>query len=362
MNLANEIGANETLLKDISSLFSVQYSSLWNAETGKEQIKTLIVDYSFVKCTNYILGTAASSKKAAFDEWKEKLKFSMCSCEGIQSICPSLAGNFEFLLKIVKEEELLPDHLNSYTDDLIRNQDDIKSYFDNEVSFFKKLYADYLEDIEEDDILKLKTQDLIGIFKKSKTDGNAVVKKVAEEYRKSQKKTQMFELWKSKTGTKNPADWSAKHRTPILKMVDKSEYDDAKKAFETLNRTTSTEIEIEKTLEFLQNTEVYSKLSNQDLVDEAFKSLLGSYKAILTDIEKVRDALEKLAVDPYEWDTHPEVRSKIQSLAKAEYNAGGSNKVIAKINSMENEELKKYLIKQVQDNMKLGIEIINGGE
>ena len=279
LNLANEIGANETLLKDISSLFSVQYSSLWNAETGKEQIKTLIVDYSFVKCTNYILGTAASSKKAAFDEWKEKLKFSMCSCEGIQSICPSLAGNFEFLLKIVKEEELLPDHLNSYTDDLIRNQDDIKSYFDNEVSFFKKLYADYLEDIEEDDILKLKTQDLIGIFKKSKTDGNAVVKKVAEEYRKSQKKTQMFELWKSKTGTKNPADWSAKHRTPILKMVDKSEYDDAKKAFETLNRTTSTEIEIEKTLEFLQNTEVYSKLSNQDLVDEAFKSLLGSYKA-----------------------------------------------------------------------------------
>lgn len=362
LNLANEIGANETLLKDISSLFSVQYSSLWNAETGKEQIKTLIVDYSFVKCTNYILGTAASSKKAAFDEWKEKLKFSMCSCEGIQSICPSLAENFEFLLKIAKEEELLPDHLNSYTDDLIRNQDDIKSYFDNEVSFFKKLYADYLEDIEEDDILKLKTQDLIGIFKKSKTDGNAVVKKVAEEYRKSQKKTQMFELWKSKTGTKNPADWSAKHRAPILKMVDKSEYDDAKKAFETLNRTTSTEIEIEKTLEFLQNTEVYSKLSNQDLVDEAFKSLLGSYKAILTDIEKVRDALEKLAVDPYEWDTHPEVRSKIQSLAKAEYNAGGSNKVIAKINSMENEELKKYLIKQVQDNMKLGIEIINGGE
>ncbi len=77
--------------------------------------------------------------------------------------------------------------------------------------------------------LSLKTQDLIGIFKKSKTDGNAVVKKVAEEYKKSQKKTQMFELWKSKTGTKNPADWSAKHRTPILKMVDKSEYDDAKK-------------------------------------------------------------------------------------------------------------------------------------
>ena len=172
----------------------------------------------------------------------------------------------------------------------------------------------------------------------------------------------MFELWKTKTGTKSPADWSAKNRTPIMKMVDKTEYDDAKKAFETLNRATSTESEIEKTLSYLQTTELYSRLNDSKMIDDAFVSLLGSYKAILTDLNKVRDALEKLAVEPYEWDTHPEVQSKIHSLANAEYNAGGSDKVIAKIQDMDNDELKKYLIKQVKENMKLGVEIINGGE
>ncbi len=362
LELANEIGANDNLLKDISGLFSVQYSSLWNAETGKEQIKTLIVDYSFVKCTNAILGTSANSKKAAFDEWKDKLKFVMCSCEGIQALLPTLEKSFEFLLNIVKDEEILPDHLKTYTDELISKQDEIKEYFEKESDYFKSIYADYLEDLEDEDIPKLKTQDLIGIFKKSKTDANSVVKKVAEEYRKSQKKTQMFELWKTKTGTKSPADWSAKNRTPIMKMVDKTEYDDAKKAFETLNRATSTESEIEKTLSYLQTTELYSRLNDSKMIDDAFVSLLGSYKAILTDLNKVRDALEKLAVEPYEWDTHPEVQSKIHSLANAEYNAGGSDKVIAKIQDMDNDELKKYLIKQVKENMKLGVEIINGGE
>lgn len=34
----------------------------------------------------------------------------------------------------------------------------------------------------------------------------------------------------------------------------------------------------------------------------------------LTDIEKVRDALERLSVEPYEWDTHPSIRSKILEL------------------------------------------------
>ncbi len=62
MSLAKDIGATDTVLKDVSSLFSVQYSSLWNIETGKDQIKRLIVEYRFIKATNNILGSVASSK------------------------------------------------------------------------------------------------------------------------------------------------------------------------------------------------------------------------------------------------------------------------------------------------------------
>ena len=73
--LANDIGANENLVKDISNLFSVQNSSLWNIETGKEQIRTLIVDYTFVMITNAILSTSVNSKRGAFSAWSDQLKF-----------------------------------------------------------------------------------------------------------------------------------------------------------------------------------------------------------------------------------------------------------------------------------------------
>ena len=138
----------------------------------------------------------------------------------------------------------------------------------------------------------------------------------------------MFSLWREKTGSKTPREWSAIHRTPILCLIPKNLYDDAKKAFEVLNRTTATEKEIESALAFLEGADFYADLTEPEKVDQAFAKMLGRYKTILTDIEKVRDALERLSVEPYEWDTHPSIRSKILELAKAEYDAGGSDTVL----------------------------------
>lgn len=103
-------------------------------------------------------------------------------------------------------------------------------------------------------------------------------------------------------------------------------------------------------------------MTEPEKVDQAFAKMLGRYKTILTDIEKVRDALERLSVEPYEWDTHPSIRSKILELAKAEYDAGGSDTVVSKIEKMSSEDLKKHLIKLIKDNINIGVEIMNEGE
>lgn len=360
--LASEIGANDVLMKDISKLFSVQYSSLWNIATGKDQINRLTVDYRFIKITNLILGTDANTKQGAMDKWCEQLKFAMCSYEVLQMKYPAMKNVLSALLKIYQGADILPDTMATFTDELYENADDLRKYFNNEVPVFYEVYAAYLEDLSPEEVPQLQTTDLLGIFKKSRTESNSTVKKVADDYRKNQAKTQMFNLWKSKTGTKNPADWSSKNRTPILKLVKRSEYDEAKKAFETLNRSTAGEAEIQSALGFLNKTQVFDDLNNPAKVDAAFRMLLGSYKTILTDIEKVRDALDRLAVDAYEWDNHPAVRARINELAQAEYDAGGSDVVVNKIENMSNDDLKRYLIKMVKGNMKLGVEIINGGE
>ena len=123
------------------------------------------------------------------------------------------------------------------------NTRDMIGYLSNEIPAFMRIYAPYLDGLNEDDAIQLRTAELADIFKKSRTESNAIVKKVADGFRKNQTKTQLFKLWKDKTDTKTPATWSTVNRTPILAVVSKKEYDQARKAFEILNRGTASEKE-----------------------------------------------------------------------------------------------------------------------
>lgn len=357
--LANDIGASNTLLTDIANLFSVEFSSLWKEDTGKSQIDNLIVDYTFVKISNEILNILAHSKKSAIDGWCDKLKFAICSNEGLISKYPEMTQVWEFLLKIYQRVDILPTNMKVYVDNLSLHINDVKDFFENETKVFFDLYSPYLSEISFDEIKELKLP-LAGIFRESRTRANEKVKQTVEEYLKNQTKSKLFSLWKEKTTSKSPEDWSNKNRTPIMRVVKKEDYDIAKKTFDTLNRGNGTEVEINKALDYLSNTDLFDYLNDEIKINNAFASLLGRYKAILTDYEKVRDVLERLSISAYEWDTHPSIRSKIIELAKAEYDAGGSDKVISEIEKLPVEKLKEYLIELVKEQVDIGIEILNG--
>ena len=59
------------------------------------------------------------------------------------------------------------------------------------------------------------------------------------------------------------------------------------------------------------------------------------------------------------WDeAHPDITLNQNVLANAEYNAGGSDKVVDIIESMDDAELKKWLTDIVRKDMGLGVKII----
>ena len=63
LNVAKEIGAEDSVLADIKKLFSVQYSALWIGSTGEDEIRKLITEYEVVKSTNVLLNVTAHSKE-----------------------------------------------------------------------------------------------------------------------------------------------------------------------------------------------------------------------------------------------------------------------------------------------------------
>jgi hypothetical protein len=51
----------------------------------------------------------------------------------------------------------------------------------------------------------------------------------------------------------------------------------------------------------------------------------------------------------------------VKQLAEAEYNAGGSDKVLLKIDEMDDVQVKQYLKRLIKDSITVGMEILANG-
>jgi hypothetical protein len=362
MELAEDIGAKDSVLADISRLFGVKHSCLWDKQTGEDEIRKLMTEYSVVKESKTILNAVAHSMIEAYKEWRERLKFIGISCEALRAKYPALSKALDTLLKIYKQEDILPEQLKEFHTDLVAHGAEIRELLNNDRRVFAEVYGPYLEDLSDDDIADVKNKLQTGLFELPKNDCNVKVKEAAEEFRKNQLKSQLFRLWKDKTGTKNPSDWSSRYRIPILCCVSEAEYEKAKKAFGTLNRNWGTDSEIKAALAFLESTTLYDILADDEKRNAAFKrDIVGEYSPLLPDLDKVRDTLDHLSVDIYDWRDNPSIKSKVKQLAEAEYNAGGSDKALLKIDEMDDAQLKHYLKRLVKDSIMVGIEILSDG-
>jgi hypothetical protein len=360
LNVAKEINAEDSVLSDIKKLFNVQYSALWIGSTGEDEIRKLITEYEVVKSTNIFLNVTVRSKEAAFKAWRETLKFIGFSCESIRAKKPALDKFFYNLLRIANYEDMLPDNMKSFLDEMTNHNAEIRNVLGNTLAVFIDIYAPYLEGFTDTECEEIKNSITSEMFIISSTASNAIVKKAAEDYRKNQVKSQLYKLWSDKSGgSKNPRVWSEKYRTPILCCVNASLYAEAKKAFATLNSSTQSEADIKEALAFIKEADFFDEIASADYRDKCFaKRIIGDYTSLISDIDAVRDTLESTGISAYEWNDNPTIMSKVSSMAAAEYNAGGSDKVVDIIEGMNDAELKKWLTDIVRKDMGLGVKII----
>jgi hypothetical protein len=361
--LAKEIGAEMSLLDDIQALFSVDKSCYWNKNLGENEIRKLLTVYGFVYESNVILATNPNSLVTCFADWCDKLKVVSISSEQLKAKLPTLAKLFDFLFKVATQADILPEQLKSFLAELKMNEQTLIEFFKDERKVFAEVFSPYLDGLSDADISEVKNHLPMGMFTLSATDCNIRVKGQAELYRQGQIKTKLFLRWKERTGKKTPREWSHDYKMPILSLVKSDEFDAAKKTFETLNRSNPTEAEVKDALTFLESEPKFIlDLNDDNKRQTAFvKDVIGKYAKILTDSSKVQDALDRLSIEPYEWYHHPHVNEKIKQLAEAEYNAGGSDIALSKIDGMDDATAKSYLKRLVRENMTVGLEIIDEG-
>jgi len=364
LDLARDINAEGNLIDDIRRLFNVERSRLWIKDTGKEEIRKLLVEYGIARETNSLLSANANSLKTALSAWREKLKFIHVSAEGFRNKYPNLTKLIDFMIKIFGQSELLHEQYKSFLAELHSNGRGFAELLNNERTLFVDVYSSYLNEVDvadTDDVSEIISKLPMGLFSMNASECNMKVKDQIDEFLKGQLKVQLLTIWKDKTGTSTPKDWSSKHNTPILAMVEDTDYDKAKTTFETLNQTNPPELAIKDALVFLQNAPFFEDLQSVEKRDEAFrKHIIKNYSKILA-ITKVRERLKVLIVEPYDWFSHPTVETEIKQLAEAEYFAGGSDTALSILGKMTDSERDVYIKRLVKENITVGIEIINQG-
>lgn len=358
MSLAKSIGNVDSLMMRVKELYKIEYSALWREDTGVDQLQTLISEFEMIKYTNDLLNIHVDSVKKIYDKWQEKLKFTPYPCDAIKQQHPTLSTFFECLRKIYNKQQLLPDEIKIFAETMTENFDAINAILNSPIDDFCKIYANYLTGLTDnacEDVMNT----ISGVFDKTITQSNSEIKSAADNYRKKQLRTQLTNLWYQKTRSKTPLDWSSKARTPILICVDDAEYEKARKHFNTINSQYPIESDVKAALEYISNAAYLEKLDDTAYQDQMFREkLIGVYAPLLKDLDEVRDNLESTGIQAYDWPGNPVVHKTIREMARNVYFAGGSDDALNIIESMNADDMKKWIKELVQNNIEIGIEIL----
>jgi len=365
--LAKDIGVQDVLL-DVKRLFTSGTSReglwLWDKETGEEELRKLMTDYRIVSESNNINGKA-SSLQACLKEWQEKLKALRIPYASLCVELSALKGLLSVLRNIATTGDVAYDKRLNFLSALKTNGRTFVEFFASKITVFQKIYSVYLVDFSETEVSSLFSKLPMHSFTMDKPEYEKELAKLAERAKGEQEKHTLLKLWREKTGSKTPREWSSTHKTPILSLISTSIRDDARRIFGILNRSNPEPQEVKVALEFLQrNIASLDVLSDKAQIDVAFvRDIIGKYIVLLPDCAAVREHLDAVVTThPYDWYGEPQITREVEKYAQSKYNQGGSDKVVYEIENMPTDKLKQWLRQLVIDNMNIGIEIIAEGE
>ncbi|GHV54659.1 hypothetical protein FACS1894206_07920 [Deltaproteobacteria bacterium] len=363
LGLAKEIGAVDKVVGDIQKHFGDNSEGLWlwDTETGDGQIRKVIREYEFIKTSNNLLIKHNSSIADALSAWQDKLKFIKVSFE-VAHENHAYTPFIGILVNIAKGSGR--DTLKASYDIFEEYGSTIIDFLKNDRDVFTKAGAFLLQGLSEQELTEVYNSIPNNCFVMNKQDYLQTIQQIVNNYKSNLAKMQLRNLWKEKTGTDFPHQWSTKYKTPIIACVPDDKWSDFKRAFGAVNRKNPDDSDVKFALEFFKNNAIWDDIANQEKIDKAFiKVILGSYKSVLTDLNEVRDYLsKKTSVPPYDWIGHIEINKLIKDLAQSKYGQEPFERVMKRIDSMDGDRLKEYLKRLVKGNMIVGIEILEDGE
>lgn len=359
IKLAGLLNDSGSYINEINKKFSEASNWVWNKQTVDEKIDETIVEYEIVcESNNFITKTV--TYEDCISEWKKKCEMFKVAFQAVKNDVNDLREFLEILYQLKKNGVVYDTSKKILLKCLKTKKEQFKNFCENQITILSKTEVFYLEGLSDADISAISAK-LYNVFVLENSEYQRRLEDEVADYKAHMSKYQLIELWKNKTFTDSPMEWSEKYSMPILCMIPAAEQDAARIVFDTINGQINDKNKIDDAIEYLENFKYFNDLSSEITRNNAFnKYILKSYSTMLDDILDVKKVVRnKISINPYYWMGNSAIDELIRNLAFQKYNNGGNSKVYDVINSMSPDELKKYLKDLVRENMIVGIEIIN---
>lgn len=360
IELASKIGDNGQYINVLRGKFDADAANwVWNIETAQQKIREVILEYKIISESSKVIGKNITFTNT-IREWCDKCGLIRISYAAAKNQFGAIESFMEMLFSIKRAGTILDSQKQKFLDLLVANAEGFNRFYNNQVDLFKEVCAFYLDGFSDEEIQGLYQTLPTGVFTDDKAAYTNMVDAKAKDYRSNLGNEQLKALWKEKTKSASPREWSRKHLMPILSLVPDAEVQNARAAFGTLNRNHPDASSVEKAKEYLEKASFYRLMDDQTTLDRIFRdTIIKNYAVMLTDIDEVKRYLDsRITQEPYDWFGLPEVDKKLQQMAEAKYNQEGCTRALEKIDSMDVADVKRYLKELIKDNMTVGIEII----
>lgn len=358
--LAEETGDNGAYIDRVKQKFSADAANwVWSRDTADERIKDVILEYRIIAESNKSLPKCMSVRDVVL-EWSKRTNNICMPFDVLKKHAGDMTEFLQQLYYIKQSGQLQEQYKQKFYDELTARREDFDRFYKDQLPMFRKAASSFISELSDQEIAEFRSDIPSGQFTKSSTEYYQFIEKEVEDFRKKQKKSRLSDLWRSKTGTRDPAEWSARYETPILCMFSDTERPDARTAFSVMTAFSAPDTEITKAIAYLENADFYDRLADPTERDRCFKErVIGEYGVMLDDVDAVRRELSSSVMEkPYNWLDNSAVKNRLRALADKKYKTTGYQRAQSVIDQLDPTELRRYLSDLISDNLTVGMEIL----
>ena len=356
-----EVAAGTNIVDELQK--NLTGAALWSKSAANGIIDKLLLEHKIIMASRAV-GIESERFAECVGSWIERLKFVRVPSEILIEQFPTLSKFFETLRLVINRGELVDELRASFLEALTENSGQIRTILNGDARILTQRFSEQFAELSASDKKKVIASLPTTSFIDGRKEFEQRLTILADDVKNKRLNSELKRLWKKLTLSESPQAWSRKNRTPILLMIEVEERATARRAMEAVTNETANASEIEFATRYLDSKTLFGeRLNDKNIIDEVFKKeLLGDKKFLLSDLDEVRTALEKNFGEAYTWSESVAVQTFLEKMAREKYFSGASERAAEKLQTMDSELAKEFLLKLIRDNYAVGMEILRGDE